>query len=196
MMGTMSNKNRQGFIIVISLILLLVMTAMGVGMYVSVKKSAEAVGQTENRSDALYAAESCVDEAAVWLVDQKESVATPCSEFALGDVCHTIGNRNMDRSLWGITSTDINSTKKKTKLQNTFYKCEVSRKLTTARTVEGGGADVKGEEKYDDSDDLADVDLEPISYYTIKAVACKAKTAACLTGSGLKRSIEVVVKLF
>jgi len=196
MINSMANNNRQGFIIVISLILLLVMTAMGVGLYVSVKQGAEAVGKTEDRSDTLYAAESCIDEASVWLIDKKESVPTPCSEFALGDVCHTIGNRNMDRDLWGITPTDVNRTKKENKLKNTFYKCEISRKLTTARTVEGGGDDIKGEEDYDVTDDVADVELEPISYYTIRAVSCKGKTAACLTASGLKRNVEVVVKLF
>ena len=62
------NKNsREGFIIVISLVLMLVMTTMGVGLYYSSKQSAVEVADNVSRSDALYSAEACLAEARLWL---------------------------------------------------------------------------------------------------------------------------------
>ena len=67
------SSKRDGFIIVVSLTLMLVMMTMGIGLYYSTKQSSELVGKGISKSDSFYSAESCIAEARLWL--KKESKA-------------------------------------------------------------------------------------------------------------------------
>lgn len=75
---------RQGSIIIITLVLLLVMTTMGVGLYYSTKQTVEQVTVSGNRSEALYSSETCVAEA----VKQLETDGTTSGEPINADMDH------------------------------------------------------------------------------------------------------------
>jgi Tfp pilus assembly protein PilX len=134
---------RQGFIIVITLVLMLVMTTMGVGLYYSTKQTAQQVGVNVNRSETFYAAESCITEAKHWL--QKKSVSgAPCINKSIGSTCHSISSTKMSK--WKL-SGENQMFKNRTEGQR--YKCSVS--LLGKVTYEGGegvGFDIGESETY------------------------------------------------
>jgi len=117
----MTNNYRQGSIIVVTLILLLVMTTMGVGLLYSTKKSAEQVGKSVNRVESLYSAESCIVEAVQWLENAAKS-GVPCK----GGSCFSSNQKSMSRweliSEWG---GDKKAQAHKTKVANQKYICSV-----------------------------------------------------------------------
>lgn len=92
----LSIGTRKGFIIVISLTLMLVMITMGVGLYYSSKQATEQVGINISKSDSFYSSESCIAEARVWLKDQSLTEA-PCKNIAAGKKCHEIANTKMSK---------------------------------------------------------------------------------------------------
>ena len=134
---------RQGFIIVITLVLMLVMTTMGVGLNYSTKQTAQQVGVNVNRSETFYAAESCITEAKHWL--QKKSVSgAPCINKSIGSTCHSISSTKMSK--WKL-SGENQMFKNRTEGQR--YKCSVS--LLGKVTYEGGegvGFDIGESETY------------------------------------------------
>ena len=75
MKTSLTNNSRKGFILVISLTLMLVMITMGVGLYYSSKQSAELVGASITRTDSFYSAETCIAEARIWLKTESASGA-------------------------------------------------------------------------------------------------------------------------
>jgi len=107
-------NTRKGFIIVITLILLLVMTTMGVGLFYSTKQTAMQVNISGSKTESLYTAESCITEAVHWL----ENNASQCQNQGL---CTTI-NSNMDKGEWRLAGED---NKKKEKMRSKSYRCEV-----------------------------------------------------------------------
>ena len=54
----LNSSKRDGFIIVISLTLMLVMMTMGIGLYYSTEQSSELVRKGITKSDSFYSAES------------------------------------------------------------------------------------------------------------------------------------------
>jgi len=127
---SLQSKPREGFIIVISLILMLVMMTMGVGLYYSVKQSSEQVGSNIKKSDAFYTAESCIAEARIWL--KKEALsAAPCKNVAAGKICHTVNSTKMSK--WQL-SAENQTFKNRTTSQN--YECSIS--LLGKVSYEGG----------------------------------------------------------
>jgi len=105
---------RKGFIIVITLILLLVMTTMGIGLFYSTKQTAKQVSISGSRTASLYTAESCITEAIQWL----ESNVGQCQNQGL---CKIITS-NMGKVEWHLTGED---NKKKEKMRSKDYRCEV-----------------------------------------------------------------------
>jgi len=77
MIGLNSNCTRKGSILVVTLILLLVMTTMGVGLLYSTKKSAQQIGRSVDRVNSLYSAESCIVDAVKWLENAAKN-GVPC----------------------------------------------------------------------------------------------------------------------
>ena len=135
--------SREGFIIVITLVLMLVMMTMGVGLYYSTKQTAQQVGVNVNRSETFYAAESCITEAKHWL--QKESVSgAPCINKSIGSTCHSISSTKMSK--WKL-SGENQIFKNRTEGQR--YECSIS--LLGKVRYEGGegvGFDIGESDSY------------------------------------------------
>ena len=81
-------NNRNGFIIVATLILMLIMTTMGIGLYYSSKQAAKEVSLNVDKRSYLFNAESCLTEAIHWLEINYNS----CS---IGSICKTIETRGV-----------------------------------------------------------------------------------------------------
>ena len=135
--------SRQGFIIVITLVLMLVMMTMGVGLYYSTKQTAQQVGVNVNKSETFYASESCIAEAKHWL--QKEAISgAPCKNKGWGSTCHSISSTKMSK--WKL-SGESQTFKDRTESQR--YECSIS--LLGKVTYEGGegvGFDIGESETY------------------------------------------------
>ena len=91
-------NNRSGFIIVVTLILILVMTTMGVGLFYSSKQAAKEVSSHVDKKNYLVNAESCITEAIDWLEDNYSSCL-------VGSVCKTIKSNN-GMAKWDIGESD------------------------------------------------------------------------------------------
>ena len=126
----LNSSNRKGFIIVISLTLMLVMMTMGIGLYYSSKQSAELVGSSVTKSDGFYAAATCIAEARVWL-KLESAVRPPCKNKAAGTVCYEILQTKMSK--WQLSSE---SQTFKNRAQTQLYQCKVS--LLGKVAYEGG----------------------------------------------------------
>ena len=135
--------SRKGFIIVITLMLMLVMITMGFGLYYSTKQTAQQVGVNINNSETLYAAESCIAEAKHWL--QKESISgAPCKNKNWGSTCHSVSSTKMSK--WKL-SGESQTFKDRTESQR--YECSIS--LLGKVTYEGGegvGFDIGESDNY------------------------------------------------
>jgi type IV pilus assembly protein PilX len=114
------NNHRKSSIIVITLILLVVMTSMGVGLYYSTKHTAKQVGVSGSRVEALYTAESCTTEAIHWLETTGLS-GPPCKGSSKGSVCKPMPSKRMDQ--WGLGGE--NSTQKN-RMNAHRYNCNIS----------------------------------------------------------------------
>ena len=140
----LNKKNsREGFIIVISLTLMLVMTTMGVGLYYSSKQSAVEVADNITRSDALYSAEACITEARLWLKVNSASSA-PCKNVAAGKICHTVTQTKMSK--WKL-SNDSQTLQNRNEVQK--YSCTIA--LLGSVAYEGGegvGFDIGESDSY------------------------------------------------
>lgn len=115
------NNYRRGSILVVTLILLLVMTTMGVGLLYSTKKTAQQVGKSVNKVASLYSAESCVVDAVKWLENAAKN-GVPCKSGS----CFNSHQKSMSR--WELNS-EWNSDKKgqahKNKVAKQKYTCSV-----------------------------------------------------------------------
>ena len=126
----LNSGNRKGFIIVISLTLMLVMMTMGIGLYFSSKQSAELVGANVTKADSFYSAESCIAEARLWLRVESASGA-PCINTAVGTICHNIASTAM--SNWQLTAE---SQIFRNRTVNQVYQCSIA--LLGQVAYEGG----------------------------------------------------------
>jgi len=186
------NSTREGFVIVITLVLLLVMTTMGIGLFYETKKTANQVRSNNNNSETLYSAESCIAEAKRWLNVEKE-IRTPCEGFTEGSVCKVIGEKYMGDSPIRIDS----SVSSDSRLSAHYYRCEITRLSTVSTEVEGGGGGSgDGEEEYDFSDDSsAEVVVSNISYYKIRSKACVSTSGSCDSDNPNITIVEEIVKI-
>ena len=138
------NKNsREGFIIVISLMLMLVMTTMGVGLYYSSKQTSKEVANNISRSDALYTAEACIADARLWLKVNSTPDA-PCLNVEPGKICQNVTSQNMSR--WSLTN-DSQILQNRNEVQK--YSCTIA--LLGSVAYEGGegvGFDIGESDSY------------------------------------------------
>ena len=114
-------KTRKGSILVVTLILLLVMTTMGVGLLYSTKKSAQQVGRSVDKTASLYSAESCIVDAVKWLENAAKS-GVPCKNGG----CFNSRQKNMSR--WELSnewSGDKKAQAHKNKAKNQKYECRI-----------------------------------------------------------------------
>ena len=186
------NSTREGFVIVITLVLLLVMTTMGIGLFYETKKTASQVRSNNNNSETLYSAESCIAEAKRWLNAEKE-IRTPCEGFAEGSVCKVIGEKYMGDSPIRIDSSVTSDSR----LSTHYYRCEVIRLSTVSTEVSGAtGSSGDGEEGYDVSDDAGTgVIISNISYYKIRSKACVTSSGSCDSDNPNVTIVEEIVKI-
>ena len=141
------NKNsREGFIIVISLTLMLVMTTMGIGLYYASKKATEQVDIYIGKSDSLYSAEACIAEARLWLKANSATDA-PCKNIVPGKICHNVTTGKMSK--WKM-SNDSQILQNRNTAQ--IYTCTISL-LGSAATSggEGTGFDIGESDDYGNS---------------------------------------------
>tara|TARA_B110000093_G_scaffold151519_1_gene166023 strand:+ start:16 stop:567 length:552 start_codon:yes stop_codon:yes gene_type:complete len=173
------NKNsREGFIIVISLMLMLVMTTMGVGLYYSSKQTSKEVANNINRSDALYTAEACIADARLWLKANSTPDA-PCLNVEPGKICQNVTSQNMSR--WSLTN-DSQILQNRNTAQ--IYTCTISL-LGSAATSggEGTGFDI-GE-----SDDYGNSSVNTKYFYRIRSTGTMNESSGMRT---FRSAVEVI----
>ena len=135
--------NRKGFIIVITLVLLLVMTTMGIGLFYSTKQTAKQVSISGSKTGTFYSAESCIAESINWL-ENKAINGAPCRNKSIGSICHSISNKKMTKwKLTGEKKSHIN------RMHAQGYKCSISLLGSVAfEGDEGVGFDIGESDSY------------------------------------------------
>ena len=135
MRADFETNRESGAIMVISLILTLVMTTMGIGLFYVANRTSDQIEANTNRSETLYSAETCIDQATRWITKEALTDPHPCKTPAvnkLGDVCYTIGasgnKKTMDDTAWrpDKSSEPKYLTKAKARMLAHEYTCTVA----------------------------------------------------------------------
>jgi len=122
---------RQGFIIVVTLTLMLVMMTMGIALFYSSKQTVKQVNANVEKRSYLFTAESCITEAIHWL----EINSGSCTKA--GRVCKTINTTN-GMNKWDIGEKD----KRKTQMGTLGYQCQIQNMKVLNLDISGEGSDV------------------------------------------------------
>jgi len=163
-------NNRSGFIIVVTLILMLVMTTMGVGLFYSSKQAAKEVSSHVDKKNYLVNAESCITEAIDWLEDNYSSCL-------VGSVCKTIKSNN-GMAKWDIGESD----KRKRQMNLQGYQCEIQKIKIKSLNAGGEGFNVGQNDNYESED-------------TLKKHFFKINSNGFDVGGNDKTSVEVIVSI-
>jgi type IV pilus assembly protein PilX len=126
------SNTRKGFIIVITLILLLVMTTMGIGLFYSTKQTAKQVSVSGSRTESLYTAESCITEAVHW-IEIESAKGPPCKSSGAGNICKSITSKHMGQ--WQLSGETTTQSKR---MNAHRYRCDISL-LGTVSSGSGAG---------------------------------------------------------
>ena len=143
-----SQEKEQGIVMVLSMIMLLVMTTMGIGLWYVADREIQQVTTTINRSETLYSAETCVEEAINWLRDEaaKGPPCKGCTPFTTIRTIPNSGNRKMNTPDWQVSSE---GTKQRGKMASHEYRCTVKLITTVATQGQAGtGFDVGQSSSY------------------------------------------------
>jgi Tfp pilus assembly protein PilX len=130
MKTSLNSVGKKGFIIVISLTLMLVMITMGVGLYFSAKQSSNLIGDALTKSDSFNSAETCIAQARLWLVTTAATGA-PCINVAVGAMCYNVPAAQM--TTWNVAGE---STISRNRSQAQRYECSIA--LLGRVAYEGG----------------------------------------------------------
>ena len=133
-------SGQKGAILVVSLIITLVITTMGMGLFYIGNRSVDQIEAHTDRSETLYSAEACVDAAVRWL-DAESEGGVPCIDIEpAGEVCHRIGsaalgatNPSMDD--WSDNGTSGSSAVRASKFKGRMAKHEYFCKITLTATL-------------------------------------------------------------
>ena len=125
-------NTRKGFIIVITLIILLVMTTMGIGLFYSTKQTVKQVSISGNRTESLYTAESCITEAVHW-IEIESAKGPPCKSAGTGNLCKSIRSKRMGQ--WQLSGEN---TTQRDRMNAHRYRCDISL-LGTISSSSGAG---------------------------------------------------------
>ena len=170
MINSKQKQSREGFIIVVTLVLTLVMTTMGIGLYYSSIQAAKEVNSNTDKRSYLYSAESCTTEAVNWL----EKNHMRCG---VGSICHTVSsNKGMDK--WDIGE----DTKRKKQMESQGYKCEIQKIKVKALNDGGEGFNVGQDDNYE-------------SETTINKHYFKINSNGFNVGGNDKTSLETIVSI-
>ena len=161
---------RQGFIIVVTLVLMLVTMTMGIALFYSAQQTVKQVNTYVEKRSYLFTAESCITEAIHWLEINSDS----CTKA--GTVCKTINTSN-GMNKWDIGEAD----KRKTQMGTQGYQCKIQN-MKALNDVSGEGSDVgQGSEYQAKATDAK-------YYYRITSDGFNI-------GSESKTTVEVIVSL-
>ena len=122
---------RQGFIIVVTLVLMLVTMTMGIALFYSAQQTVKQVNTYVEKRSYLFTAESCITEAIHWL----EINSGSCRKA--GRVCKTINAAN-GMNKWDIGEAD----KRKTQMGTQGYQCQIKNMKVLNLDDGGEGFDV------------------------------------------------------
>ena len=125
-------NTRKGFIIVITLIILLVMTTMGIGLFYSTKQTVKQVSISGSRTESLYTAESCITEAVHW-IEVNSAKGPPCKNSGAGNICKSITSKHMGQ--WKLSGETTTQSKR---MNAHRYRCDISL-LGTVSSSSGAG---------------------------------------------------------
>jgi Tfp pilus assembly protein PilX len=114
-------SSEQGVVVMVSLVLLVVMTTMGVGLVYTTGRNDKGASQKINHSQALHTSETCIQNMMQWMAVNGVT-APPCKNKTTGR-CYQIKNRTMASSDYSIFGSQQ---KHKTKMARYKYQCEVS----------------------------------------------------------------------
>jgi Tfp pilus assembly protein PilX len=114
-------SSERGVVVMISLVLLVVMTTMGVGLVYTTGRNDKSASQKINHSQALHASETCIQNILQWMAVNGVT-APPCKNKTTGR-CYQIKNRTMASSDYSISGSQQ---KQQTKMARHKYQCEVS----------------------------------------------------------------------
>ena len=132
-------SGQKGAILVVSLIITLVITTMGMGLFYIGNRSVDQIEAHTDRSETLYSAEACVDAAVRWL-DAESEGGVPCIDIEpAGEVCHRIGsaalgatNPSMDDWRVAGESSAVRALKFQGRMAKHEYFCEITLTATLA----------------------------------------------------------------
>ena len=132
-------SGQKGAILVVSLIITLVITTMGMGLFYIGNRSVDQIAAHTDRSETLYSAEACVDAAVRWL-DAESEGGVPCIDIEpAGEVCHRIGsaalgatNPSMDDWRVAGESSAVRALKFQGRMAKHEYFCEITLTATLA----------------------------------------------------------------
>ena len=132
-------SGQKGAILVVSLIITLVITTMGMGLFYIGNRSVDQIEAHTDRSETLYSAEACVDAAVRWL-DAESEGGVPCIDIEpAGEVCHRIGsaalgatNPSMDDWRVAGESSAVRASKFQGRMAKHEYFCSITLTATLA----------------------------------------------------------------
>ena len=162
---------RQGFIIVVTLTLMLVMMTMGIALFYSSKQTVKQVNANVEKRSYLFTAESCITEAIHWL----EINSASCTQ--VGRVCKTINATN-GMNKWDIGEND----KRKTQMGTQGYQCQIQNMKVLNLDDGGEGFDVGQGDGYEA------ISRNTKNYYKITSNGFNI-------GGDSKTTVEVIVSL-
>lgn len=143
MSALIPNSYKKGSVVIISLILLLVMTTMGVGLFYSTKQTTKQVSISGSRTESLYTAESCITEAVHW-IEVESASGPPCKNSSKNNVCKTISSKSMGQ--WSLSGE---STTQRNRMNAHRYKCDIYLLGTiSSDSGDGTGFDVGQSDSY------------------------------------------------
>jgi len=93
------NKNyKKGSILVLSIVMLLIMTTMGAGLYYTVSKTAFNTDIDASKNETIYTAESCISEAVTWLEQEATTKGVaPCKDKSKNQSCKKWTEEKMNK---------------------------------------------------------------------------------------------------
>ena len=132
-------SGQKGAILVVSLIITLVITTMGMGLFYIGNRSVDQIEAHTDRSETLYSAEACVDVAVRWL-DAESEGGVPCITVdPAGEVCHRIGSAavgatNPSMDYWRVAgeSSAVRASKFQGRMAKHEYFCSITLTATLA----------------------------------------------------------------
>lgn len=129
----LNHGKQQGAVIVITLVILLVITTMGMTLVQVTNKESKQVVVVVNRSESLFSSESCIEDVIRWM-EIEGLQGPPCEDVAEGVLCHSEPATATTMDQWSITGE---SSKNRARMQQYSYQCDLY--LLTSVDSSGSG---------------------------------------------------------